>query len=682
MKTLRSTILLGIVSLFITQTVFSQDLHEAPSLQIGLSGISLSKGNLDPTIIAEIIGEKQEELKVKLIKNMLLKQIKVDNALFYGYVDNTIDIITTEKDEEVRMKNLLENTVNLAFVVSYADYYVRRLEDKKKIPGNNEYNEFFDLLRCVVDSADHLDITPLKLETLSRLSVGYKSKHYKSKKIWDVESAELLNNGKTVDDTRDEANKFLGIFLDLVSEVIRQNEMLEERGVFRANYLNRNLEMNTFKALFNGESNNVEASEKAKAVFGNVKEDLRIHLKYFRLIKSMSKKGVKWSNVNETFSECNKDVSYEDLKKLLKEGRDELNQLKEISDEEFTKLVEVTGFLDQARHIENNRDQYLGRYEEEIKPLINSLSVRSEKFIELRDLMSQQTECITNEAESDFNKIGLDLNLPFINILGSINEFEKPKTYARFLDYASNAGEIFSDIQMRNSINRILTFIRGYIKISETEEGAHSVVLDVEGFLSGLQNLPYNRARSFEPIFTVGTNTLFFQEPMVTDSGSLVNYSYVSEKIGIKLKLWDSQYRNSFNKGEKFKTGLGFEYVRTAPSKEPTISNLHLLAYGSGILYNLANTGTSSNFNSPLVGVGVGITFMNDLDFNVSWGKAIPSNQKFNGPNNPTFINIGFDIQFTEYLARLNKRRKHNHTQKQLLKAAEIAKNSEGNKNQ
>ncbi|MCA6391898.1 MAG: hypothetical protein IM607_10975, partial [Cytophagales bacterium] len=97
--------------------------------------------------------------------------------------------------------------------------------------------------------------------------------------------------------------------------------------------------------------------------------------------------------------------------------------------------------------------------------------------------------------------------------------------------------------------------------------------------------------------------------------------------------------------------------------------NVHLLLYGSGLLYNLTNTGTTSNFNSPLIGIGAGVTFFNDLDFNISWGTPVVKDKPFLDNSLPTYFNVGFDIQFFEYYNRLQQKRKANQTQKKLAAA-------------
>jgi hypothetical protein len=286
--------------------------------------------------------------------------------------------------------------------------------------------------------------------------------------------------------------------------------------------------------------------------------------------------------------------------------------------------------------------------------------------------------CIDTTIRNDLAKVNINLNLSFMNVFTKIDEFDKVETYSSFLNQLSDAGDVFSDEEMRKSINRIITFVRSYIKVSNDTMGKLSLNLDVEGFLYNIQKTPYNKFRPLEFHFTVGANTASFQKDLITNSGDTIrNYSFIGEKIGIKFKLWDYKYVRSFSKGETFTYKHWYNlfrsnhvtYLRTSPPKEPTISNIHLLLYGSGILYNIVNTGTTKSFNSPLVGVGVGVTFFNDLDFNVSWGRPILNNKSFNDSSVPSFFNVGFDIQFIEYYDRLNQKRKANQIQKKLAQA-------------
>jgi hypothetical protein len=107
-------------------------------------------------------------------------------------------------------------------------------------------------------------------------------------------------------------------------------------------------------------------------------------------------------------------------------------------------------------------------------------------------------------------------------------------------------------------------------------------------------------------------------------------------------------------------------YKRLAAPKTPIVSNAHLLAYGSGLLYNITPTGTESEFKYPLVGISAGLTFFNDLDLNFSYGVPIISGLELQDYAKTPFFNIGFDIQFTEYIKRANHKRQAKKQVKQL----------------
>ena len=61
--------------------IFAQHEASSPTLQVGLSGLSFQRGDLDAALITQIIAEKQKEVQARLVQNMLLSNIKVDNSL-------------------------------------------------------------------------------------------------------------------------------------------------------------------------------------------------------------------------------------------------------------------------------------------------------------------------------------------------------------------------------------------------------------------------------------------------------------------------------------------------------------------------------------------------------------------------------------------------------------------------
>lgn len=821
--------------LFLAHFCNAQSLHEAPSLQVGLSGLSFTKGTLDAELIAEIIAEKQKEVKTKLVKNMLLKSIGVENGLFYTYIDNTINIITTEKDEKVRAKNLLENTVNLSFVIAYTDYYLRTMQ-----PNSDELIDIRNLAYAF-DIDTSLVQPGMSLEGFT--AIGYAK-----------QTSREVNNIKEIDGDEDAAsrNAFVGVLLDIFAEVIRKNESLKELGLMRTNYLQNagatnaylNLENQDIRKQYgdylvkkkayengkktaketekwnaylnqpetqcmlqqihleemltgtgkfrqpldelenimnflrnnNAEGNAPQASDALKAYLKELNETygsfetalkqtqgdekeyffyninykqasaksglreelitketgidaaallgkkpadktknallegvvmkyvnvsykyklfrqivdkrasadkifadgtamLNMYIRYFGLIKTLSSKGKNteaiFNAMEHTFPNCgNPNTLYKTISLTYDSAMLNLRNITATGKNELDELTRINGFLGKIKFVALNRYEYMAEYENDIKPALDRLGAYSTKFLVMRDSLFSYLTCIDSSAKADMRKMGLNLNTGFMSVFTRLDEFDKVTTYDLYLNLLSDAGDIFSDENMRNSINRILTFVRSYVKIEHDSKNQISMRLDVEGFIYALQKMNYNKFRPVEFLFTVGTNNAAFHwnALYLTPNDSIKNYSYVSEKIGIKYKIWDLAYTHSFSKGETF-TYYNRTYVRTAPASEPVVSNIHMLAYASGILYNIANTGTTKDFNRPMLGVGLGVTFFNGLDMNFCVGRPLQKDRGFFTGGNPTFLNVGFDIQFVEYIDRLNKKRQDNQTQKRISEA-------------
>src|SRR5690606_15956721 len=113
-----------------------------------------------------------------------------------------------------------------------------------------------------------------------------------------------------------------------------------------------------------------------------------------------------------------------------------------------------------------------------------------------------------------------------------------------------------------------------------------------------------------------------------TDVNSL---AFASEKIGLKIKLLDVKWRRSFQVGETYHSRL-FNKAHTVckfKSDTPLVSDVYMLFYGSGLLYNIANLATEEEFNDPIAGIGVGVAFFNSLDLNVGYNWPLESDNDF-----------------------------------------------------
>lgn len=803
--------LLSVMLLFLLSTQVKAQ-GDAPTLQAGLNGITFSKGNLDAELIAQIIAEKQRELKTRLIKNMLLNSLGIDNGLFYTYIDNTIDIIATEKDEKTRVHNLLENTVNLAFVITYTEYYLYTLKpnspqlrhlrklafaygidsteihpkmslrdisrlnythlnktstvDIGKDYWKTQRNQFVGVLLDIVAEAvkDNAELKALGLLRTSYLQNQTASNAYymlagntandfeefknktqvkkendfedeydqiddiltgsKFNKLYDSvlavlkrgDYAGLLNYSEKITEYDTELSKEFGDLLALVNQKSETSEVykaIQNAFYFNVNYptvkyksnaldsvfydtygvvpsvINRNSRSvsdtvyktwNTFYNLLENRykvelfSQIFNKKPSADSIVADVGNQLDLLLKYYGLIKTLAAKGTNvdtvWKVLQNTYQCGNSDSLFKLIVGKVDSARKSITDVAGIAQSDLEAFTKVNGFIAKLRLAEANRYTYLAQYENEIEPALLQLSKYSQEYLQIKDLMFQQLLCYATQAKTDLNNLGLNIGNSFIDLLVSIDEFDEAATFQKYLNQLAEAGDIFSDPKMRSSINKITAFVRSYISVSENADNQFVVNIDAEGFITSLQKLNYNKFSPWGLHFTVGSNMAAFNNPLTLENGTTINnYSFIGEKIGVKFKLYDWQYINSFSRGETFKY-WGKTYIRNAPPSEPILSNVHLLLYGSGIMYNLVNTGTTQDFNSPLVGGGFGLTFYNGLDINFSVGTAILDNTPFLHPSVPFFYNLGMDIQFIEYIDRLNQKRKANKTQKKLTEAA------------
>ncbi|GAB5563205.1 MAG: hypothetical protein Wins2KO_02680 [Winogradskyella sp.] len=158
------------------------------------------------------------------------------------------------------------------------------------------------------------------------------------------------------------------------------------------------------------------------------------------------------------------------------------------------------------------------------------------------------------------------------------------------------------------------------------------------------------------PFLSIGTNYGSFNHSdiIVDNNGStdeLNHLYYASEKIGIKYKIWNWKYTHSFKPGESFNYYGRKNITWRRPQQEPLISDLYVFGYGSGLLYNLIDVKSESEFDYAIFGAGVGITFFNGLSVNASIASPLISKKLDN-----SFLNIGLDIPIIEYIGALSKK--------------------------
>ena len=82
------------------------------------------------------------------------------------------------------------------------------------------------------------------------------------------------------------------------------------------------------------------------------------------------------------------------------------------------------------------------------------------------------------------------------------------------------------------------------------------------------------------------------------------------------------------------------------------------MIYGSGLLYNIVDLKSETNFKYAITGAALGLEFFNGLEFNLGYAMPIIPKDNIGQMLNKGFINIGFDIPIFEYLKAAREKRK------------------------
>lgn len=629
-------------------SVAKGQLHEGPTIQLGLNGLNFDKGNFDAELVAEIIAEKQSELQSKLIKSMILNNVGTDNGLVYSYLNNSLNIILNSKDQEVVTKQLLENSANMALSVVFAKHF---WDLDKDVSTKTAFEDFFSHNNVKFD------------DYYTSESNGW-SKVYKS--IGSNSTRHVENDGESLNEIRNR----ISIYLDLVAMVISENEDLRRYGVFKANGDIITYNFNAFgklrikkEVVIADEFTLYQKAMKLKKV---LKEELKEYTSIIKELEVFVGYGNNVKEVKETIknnAELGKAVTLDNIRvtyiNLIKNT--DKNTLDEHQKDLFANLSTYINGLDD---VTSNYFSKYSMYRNKIKPIIDKLTLQVPELVNLNSELSSLLCNIINDKISSVDT-SIDVESMLVKMIESVDEFDNIETIDLYLNGLFEIMHIDIGHDKLRAISKVLKFMNSSISIHKDDEDELSVVFEVDNFLMAFNDLTYNKFKPLEFHFTLGANYLSLTSKLNLGNEQVSSLSFMSEKIGLKLKLWDWEYTHSFEPGEKYDY-YGLTFIRNYAPRVPTISNIHILAYGSGILYNLVNTGTAEGFNNPLVGAGIGITFFNNLDLNFTYGTFVLQDEKIFSADVPKFYSVGLDIQFTEYLERLGAKRKESQNQKLL----------------
>ncbi|MBI1182711.1 hypothetical protein GC194_00460 [bacterium] len=495
----------------------------AQNLTIKGTDADFTKGNIDVEVLSEIIQQKQDELKKKVFKDLVIDNFKkndyLNNFATFYYMYNTMETLTAEKNKTVLARKIMQESANYALIYSFAIAINKHLDDKT-------WNSMSSTSTTL--DLGNFDFVP---DLSPEDNKSYINIHKKLK-----------------EDTNKVKLKKFNYMLDLAFDVIKNNK------------------------------------------------------------KAQEKKLLKFSEDDEFTFWYNADNLY-------------LKQLDTASDGHRTKLM--------AQH------------------------AAADKF--LTDILTHLGE---NSAYQELYKI---IRATMQN-KGQLNEITF-KQYKEILNCLHSLTRTSFYLTENAFVSKITKFITDYSMV--VKEGSDSsIVVDGEALISVIfEKFASDKKTSStsswaffinpRPYFSMGINNGIFlsNNTLGNDNSNLKNIQFASEKIGLKVKLFDFRYSHAFGPGETFKyKGTYRTWYR--PVKEFTINDIYYYVSTSGLLYNLANIKTESSFNYVLLNAGFGMSFYNDLALNIGLSAPI-----VNGDisNNNLFINVGFDVPILSYLGALKK---------------------------
>ncbi|MDN5286560.1 MAG: hypothetical protein JWR38_2834 [Mucilaginibacter sp.] len=579
---------------------------QGPTISLVGNSPMINKGTIDMEVLTQVIQQKQEEVKQHVFRNTIIKEFNdhsyldhLKNYTTYSFIYHLMDIMTSGKNKTVITKKIIQDASEFAYIYGMVMYVQQNYKANK----------------VLVALDDKFSIGPNFIEA-AKVRVNQNDRQSNVTIPPDIKNFNLM--------------------IDLCYDIVVHDDNLHPGFTFSAD-----LDDPTFKTWY--DADNVYLVERNKAgpagqpKFDAEKTSIQFLLQQFtakikqagqllQALKTLSNSpDHNLATATTTLLSTYGDLSASDLQAKINELISKFDGSIP-ADQKFT--------LNSAYNtIKDNYDQY--------KPLYTFYTQLQKS--DFKDFTLTQDQYYALKAITlDFLKL---VRHQFKNdVVGSVLDFLIENT---IVEYNSNS--------TNNPIPEKTATIndKGYIYI------------DIDALVSAIEQhfAPSDKKAVYVSVFfSLGTNQASFlnKNSLATDNNgnpkSLGNLYYASEKIGIKYKFWNWRYTHSFQPGENFnyynKPGT---YPRSwlRPQQQPTISDVYIMFYGSGLLYNLVNLKSEDKFNYAIAGAGLGITFFNGLSLNV--GLACPyTDKRFKGEN--TFVNFGIDIPIIDYIAALAKK--------------------------
>lgn len=584
---MKKLILIVKLSICFTWATYAQD---APSLQLTGTKPSLSKGTIDTELLTKIIQKKQEEIKQRIFRNTIIKQFNK-----YKYTER------------------LNNFTTYNYLYSLMDVLTsgknKTVMTKSLIESSTEFAFIYGLtLYAYGDFVENSKIT-------------YEDSSEEGKNVIILDKPSLTD---------------FNIRVDMCYDILLENE--DE--LLKLFDFKQSLRNPQFKEWYGNDNKYLEALETNPSLAVEravLKQKIEAFLQVAGQLKQL----------HNRFANAIKDKTmHEELNRLLSSFQDmEASQLDE-------RLEGIESNLDSV--LKQSLEKELLLVKAELLSLKEFYDGNSENLMHLLDFYR-------GLEKSNFKEFTLTKDQYYAMKFIVVQFIEQARGQYLNNDVISSVLDYF----LENTLVEYTEYINGQVA-TITEDNAENtdkgyLFVNVESLISSIDaNLGSVKHKRFlnyvTPFLSIGTN--YAVSKSSNDLGannagtteSIDDLYFASEKIGIKWKLWNWKYTHAFAPGEEYNYYKFKKLSWKRPQEEPLLSDLHLMAYASGFLYNLIDLKSEDEFDYALLGGGVGITFFNGLSVNIGMASPIT---KISIDN--SFVNFGIDIPIIEYISALTK---------------------------
>ncbi|WP_319589493.1 hypothetical protein [uncultured Draconibacterium sp.] len=554
-----------------------------------------------------------------------LKLTGASPSLSKGNIDTEVlSAIIQQKQEEIKQR-VFRNTIIKQFKDPQNTY-------SKKLNNFTTFNYLYNVMDVLSSGKNKSVMTKSLIESSSEFAFIFGLALYHNDQVVQDSKVNYTIRGK-IEIPEQKVEEF-NLLIDLCLVVVMENEDKFQE-LFKFNNSLKNI---AFQRWYDSDNVFILEMEQAKKnndtnriqYLNNKKVALEKDIAFILNLSSQTTKIIDSLELTDD-SNLKKVVGNLKVKLSLLSGEEIVNELANIktnysyklSDEQKQNIDNISNIIDDNfDNFKNLYNFYIGIKKSNFK----DFSLTSTQYYSLKYILTEFIDVAKNQYPND--------------AISSVLDFLLENT---LVEYNDNSGNIVTDDYKDIEL--------GYLYVD-----IESVIFAIDSRFNDITKKSFGKY--ITPFFSIGTNYASFNETndLITNSdgttSSLSNLYFASEKIGVKWKLWNWEYTHGFEAGEIIKY-YGKKNYWKRPQQVPLISNLHILAYGSGLLYNLVDLKSEEDFNSAIVGVGVGITFFNGLSTSLS--VASPITEK-NISSKNSFVNFGIDIPIIEYIGELSKK--------------------------